>query len=419
MKFFKVSGVVIFLHVALAAVLIFQSGCQTIQNSQVSDEYGLNDCPYVMGPQPIALPQPVDYDNNNFSNRPTAPVIKDHFMEASCGVSCRPVHVISGQSVPQPQPLPQVVSQSVPTGRFKPMRPTSDFSNDGLLTSIDDWKPTTKTTSSSEDTTFKPQEVKLQEVSYTVKAGDSLWIIAKRNNIGVAELANANALSRDAPLKIGQKLIVPVRPNATALPSMPPAEGATYTIVNGDTLSEIALRFKVSPEAIKKANNMQNNTIFAGKKIIIPGVTAAQIASATSLPKSKSTVLPPSKKGSYKVQNGDSLSVIASHFGVTVADLMTWNNMSDAKKLRAGQTLIVSDPNAPETAPGVAENVSVSSNNRSSTPQTDNSAVKASNYKASETSNAPIEEETIDFDLFEDDDLFDTSDEIPVIASEE
>ena len=41
----------------------------------------------------------------------------------------------------------------------------------------------------------------------------------------------------------------------------------------------------------------------------------------------------------YKVQKGDSVAVIAKKFSITSKELMQANNLSDAKKLKAGQTL--------------------------------------------------------------------------------
>ena len=43
-----------------------------------------------------------------------------------------------------------------------------------------------------------------------------------------------------------------------------------YTIVNGDTLSAIALRFDVPMELIKDLNELKDNSIYAGKELKIP-----------------------------------------------------------------------------------------------------------------------------------------------------
>ncbi|MEI7956244.1 MAG: LysM peptidoglycan-binding domain-containing protein [Verrucomicrobiota bacterium] len=58
------------------------------------------------------------------------------------------------------------------------------------------------------------------------------------------------------------------RPAATLVE---PGHGATvYTVVANDNLTRIANKFKVSIAAIKKANNMTNDTVVLGKKMIIP-----------------------------------------------------------------------------------------------------------------------------------------------------
>lgn len=369
MKFFKISGLVFLLHAVLAALLIFQSGCQNVEYTQETS------CPYVIEPPvPIASPS---CPMANFGDKENI-VVKDTFMESTCSV----------------------VSQSVQTGRFKPMRPTHDFSNDGLLTSLDDLEPH-KPVLSMNNTATKPQE------SYTVKSGDSLWVIAKRYNLGTMNLANANGISRDATLKVGQKLIIPVRENTNVANSLT-TEGGTYTIAKGDTLSEIAIRFKVPVDAIKNANNMQNNNIIAGKKIIIPGISAQQISAVPPVVKSIPSSVTVSKEGTYRVQTGDSLSVIANRFGVTVADLMTWNNMSDAKKLRAGQALIVSNPSGPILVEEVT-----------STNNSVDSSRSNLNYNVPQKEISSPEDENLSFDFFEDDDLFSTTDEIPVVTFDE
>lgn len=320
----------------------------------------VNSCPYAFEPEPLPMLSPSCTDS--FSNN-VAPI----------------------------------AAQPIKTERFKPTRPTYDFSNDGLLTSLDDFQPTQITSS--------PIPVIDSQESYTVKPGDSLWIIAKRYHVSTNEIANANGISRDATLRVGQKLIIPNSTNATI--TTPQAEGAIYTIARGDTLSEIAMRFKVSVDAIKKANNMMNNNIVAGKKIVIPGVTSEQIASTSPFVKS-SPSFSVGQEGAYYVQNGDSLSVIAHRFGVSVSNLMAWNNISDARKLRAGQALIVRDPNSPISV----EAVPYTTNNWSST----NAEVS---YSLPEPVAPSTEEDSMPFDYFADDDLFGTSNEIPLFSFDE
>ena len=46
--------------------------------------------------------------------------------------------------------------------------------------------------------------------------------------------------------------------------------------------------------------------------------------------------------GYYTVQPGDTLYGIAQKYGVSVQDLQTWNNISDPRTLKVGQTLKVS-----------------------------------------------------------------------------
>lgn len=371
MKFIKITGV-LSLHACLAAMLIFQSGCRTMEYSEELDSACV-----VMTDSKIEPDYLEVYEEKNV-------VIGDNFVPAT-PVSCTRI----------------CDSRPIENRRFKPTRPACDFSNDGLLTSVNDIEPVKSVSS------FATKPVTSQE-TYNVKSGDSLWVIAKRYKISMGELASANGLNRDSILKVGQKLIVPAGKNSGEI--APAVDGSMYTIAKGDTLSEIAIRFKVSVDAIKKANNLQSNVIIAGKKIIIPGVSSQMIATAVPSATSRPTPLSASKEGTYRVQTGDSLSVIANRFGVTVADLMTWNNMTDARKLRAGQSLIVN-------------NQTTHTASSSQTSSNDDSHISMPDFDTRSSGNTGTdtlsEEESMPFDLFEDEDLFDTSNEIPVLTNQE
>ncbi len=110
-------------------------------------------------------------------------------------------------------------------------------------------------------------------IAYTVAQGDSLWSIAVEFEVTVEELLEANDLSPDTILEIGQELSIPKKAllkMAVSTPS-PSAAGATYTVGPGDTLWDIALRFGVTVEALAQANGLSNlDQLEVGQELIIP-----------------------------------------------------------------------------------------------------------------------------------------------------
>jgi LysM repeat protein len=142
--------------------------------------------------------------------------------------------------------------------------------------------------------------------TYTVTSGDSLWSIAHKKNLTVAELAAANNLGSSAVLHAGQKLLIPGKfpahaaaPAAAAAPvaakSVPapkaPADSVKHTVKTGETLSSIAKNYGVRQGDIAVANNIQDpQKIRAGMELVIPGWRAtseknAKISAGTSASK--------------------------------------------------------------------------------------------------------------------------------------
>ena len=124
--------------------------------------------------------------------------------------------------------------------------------------------------------------------SYTVKSGDNLWTIARKNNTTVAQLTAANNLSANANLRPGQKLIIPSKSASAALTSSPTAstttgqtaaaaaaartDTVTHVVKSGETLGAIARKYQVSQGELAVTNNMVDPTkIRPGMELIIPG----------------------------------------------------------------------------------------------------------------------------------------------------
>ncbi|TWT04972.1 LysM peptidoglycan-binding domain-containing protein [Planomicrobium sp. CPCC 101079] len=101
---------------------------------------------------------------------------------------------------------------------------------------------------------------------YTVKAGDTLYSIAKKHGVTVAALAKANKITNYNLIRVGQVLIIPSK-NA----SPPPAATVKYTVKAGDTLYSIAKKHKVTVAKLAAANNITNyNLIRVGQVLTIP-----------------------------------------------------------------------------------------------------------------------------------------------------
>jgi N-acetylmuramoyl-L-alanine amidase len=100
---------------------------------------------------------------------------------------------------------------------------------------------------------------------YTVKSGDTLFLIGKRYGVSVANLKAANGLKGDSLYK-GQKLTIP-----TGDGNVSGSSGvSTYKVQKGDTLFLIARKFGVSVNDLKRYNNFWRNTVYPGQVLKIP-----------------------------------------------------------------------------------------------------------------------------------------------------
>lgn len=139
---------------------------------------------------------------------------------------------------------------------------------------------------------------------YVVKKGDSLWSIAKKYNMTVDELKSINNLKSNL-LSIGQRLKIKESNDNQNI----------YIVKKGDTLYKIANMYGTTVDNLKALNNLKNNNLSIGQKLIVP-----------------------SKNKIYIVQKGDSLWSIARKYDTTVDSIKRNNNLS-TNVLQIGQKL--------------------------------------------------------------------------------
>ena len=155
----------------------------------------------------------------------------------------------------------------------------------------------------------KKEDIKESNI-YTVKKGDSLWLIANKYGTTIDELKNANNLKSNT-LYIGQTLIVPKKKENT--------NKISYIVKKGDSLWLIANKYDTTVEKIKSTNNLKSNTLSIGQVLVIP---------------SSSEFI------TYTVKKGDSLWLIANKYNTTVDNIKKLNNLS-SNNLQINQKLIL------------------------------------------------------------------------------
>ena len=106
---------------------------------------------------------------------------------------------------------------------------------------------------------YKPSKSNRKFYVYIIKRGDSLYKIGKKFGISYKIIKDFNHLKSNF-LRLGRRLIIP-----SVGPSI-----VKYTIKKGDTLFLISKKFKVRVKKIMKANNMKNSLLKPGVKIVIP-----------------------------------------------------------------------------------------------------------------------------------------------------
>lgn len=96
--------------------------------------------------------------------------------------------------------------------------------------------------------------------AYTVRAGDTLWLLANRYGTTVDAIKRLNGLSSDI-LQIGQVL---------RIPSEQPSGYFNYTVRAGDTLWLLANRYGTTVDAIRRLNGLNSDNLQIGQALRIP-----------------------------------------------------------------------------------------------------------------------------------------------------
>ena len=153
-----------------------------------------------------------------------------------------------------------------------------------------------------------------------VRAGDTLWAIAREYGTTVEAIARENRIVDPNRIFVGERLRITL-----------PARGSgeeIYNVRRGDTTISIAGKFGVTLSALEDRNGLERGeTIYAGDKLSIPGAGMSGEF--------------------YVVRPGDTLFYISRRTGVPIRTLVGINRIKDPDLIYAGEHLKLSAQKSP------------------------------------------------------------------------
>ncbi len=190
------------------------------------------------------------------------------------------------------------------------------------------------------------------KIVHVVQSGQSFWAIAVAYQTTIKEILRWNNLPEGTVLQIGQELVIP-NPKAegymTPTPfgyftaSPPDADGKiVHTVQAYQNLSIISEVYGVPIERILELNSLTiDMPLQIGQKLLIyPGNVTP---TPTPRPLTPIEMLTPAADGNYYhiVKEGQNFSWIAGYYGIPLADLLAWNNMTENSTLWPGDRLLL------------------------------------------------------------------------------
>ncbi len=147
-----------------------------------------------------------------------------------------------------------------------------------------------------------------------------------------------------------------------AYAELPPRQRVTFVehfVARGETLSGIALRYRVSQSMLIASNpKVKSRSLRIGQRIVVPtgGAPSTKVARRMAEPVVAAGT---TRRTFHRVRRGETISEIADEYGVSQRELLAWNGLDNRGRIRAGQRIRVDSPDgrvAPTPGQGTGAN---------------------------------------------------------------
>ncbi|NCF67055.1 MAG: LysM peptidoglycan-binding domain-containing protein [Chloroflexi bacterium] len=173
-------------------------------------------------------------------------------------------------------------------------------------------------------------------IIHTVGQGHSFWAIAARYEIPLGQLYLYNNLTAESVINPGDKLII--RLAEGQLPPPTPTPPASYIVGQGDSLWTIAAWYKLSLEELLWLNAMQEDSLLSPGDEVRIRLLPGEEPPPTSTPQTN-----------HNIREGDTAWGIALEYGLSVDQLLAFNDMTANSVLTIGENLLIVPPSPTPT----------------------------------------------------------------------
>ena len=237
-----------------------------------------------------------------------------------------------GVSVAEVKKWNRLKGSNIPVGKSLKI-----IKNERVVTTV---RKEVKADKNAVETAIASNETEKESDFYVVEKGDNLFSISKKFNVSLEDLKKWNNLD-GLNVEQGSKLALAEKEETeNEATNKAEIKIIEHIVEKGESIASIARKYDVSVSDIKDWNNIENNSIHFGNKLVVGKKYIISSDNKNNQTKKESIATNDRDEVKlYYVKKGDSLFSIAKKYpGVSISDLKKWNGIKN-ESLKAGMKL--------------------------------------------------------------------------------